>query len=563
MYAALGERNAVRCCRGNIMQEEHRTSEIKSKKRSRKPWIITGICLVFFAFFCAGGWAYVYYQAYQTVRVEAGIRVEASAFMINGEEAFFTQDSQPFDITVPGEYEIKVKSGLFTHNCRLVIEDTIAPAGESVPVQLQLGETCGPEAFVRNIEDATRVTVAYVEEPDFDRLGVQEVKIALTDRGENRTVLETELFLIQLAESVTVEVGGEAPGLESFVIMAPEASFITEVDKIDYTRVGEWEVLVDVSGEEHSITLYVTDTVPPLLELQDIEGYALLPRAAEDFVVRVEDASPVEVKFVKEPDLTKTGSQVVEVAAVDESGNETVKQAALTLYEDTEAPVIQGAADFIHFVGENISYRRNVRVSDNSGEEITLEIDSSGVNLGAEGVYPVVYTAKDRAGNIGSVTVNLTVMVRRYTLEEVNALADLVLAQIITPDMSDRDKAWAIYSYVISHVAYISHEEKGDWIKAAYKGLAESRGDCYTYACTAKALLTRAGIANMDIQKIPSGTEHYWNLVDVGDGWYHFDTTPRTDHPTIFLWTEAELMEYSAQHWNAFNYDHSLYPAVN
>ena len=129
--------------------------------------------------------------------------------------------------------------------------------------------------------------------------------------------------------------------------------------------------------------------------------------------------------------------------------------------------------------------------------------------------------------------------------------------------MSDRDKAWAIYSYVISHVAYISHEEKGDWIKAAYKGLAESRGDCYTYARTAKALLTRAGIANMDIQKIPSGTEHYWNLVDVGDGWYHFDTTPRTDHPTIFLWTEAELMEYSAQHWNAFNYDHSLYPAVN
>ena len=92
------------------------------------------------------------------------------------------------------------------------------------------------------------------------------------------------------------------------------------------------------------------------------------------------------------------------------------------------------------------------------------------------------------------------------------------------------------------------------------------RGDCYNYACMAKAMLTRAGITNMDIERIPAGNSlHYWNLVDIGDGhgWYHFDTTPRVDgNPTILLWTDAQMMEYSQAHGNCFNYDRAVYPAI-
>ena len=103
------------------------------------------------------------------------------------------------------------------------------------------------------------------------------------------------------------------------------------------------------------------------------------------------------------------------------------------------------------------------------------------------------------------------------------------------------------YEYGVERLSYYDGEE----------------GDCYAYACTAKALLTRAGIPNLDIRRIPTSFEHYWNLVDVGEGWYHFDTTPRPDHPTIFLWTDAELMEYNAEHYGAFDYDPALYPEIN
>ena len=66
----------------------------------------------------------------------------------------------------------------------------------------------------------------------------------------------------------------------------------------------------------------------------------------------------------------------------------------------------------------------------------------------------------------------------------------------------------------------------------------------------------------MDIEKIPAKTRHYWNLVDIGDGWYHFDSTPRKDKSEFFLLTDAELEAYSSTHKNTHIFDRSLYPEI-
>ena len=78
--------------------------------------------------FSTASWIYVDGLAYKTVHVEAGIEVSASDILKQADSgAVFTQDSQPFDIAVPGEYRVRVKSGLFTHSCTLVIQDTLPP----------------------------------------------------------------------------------------------------------------------------------------------------------------------------------------------------------------------------------------------------------------------------------------------------------------------------------------------------------------------------------------------------------------------------------------------------
>ncbi|MBD5528365.1 MAG: hypothetical protein HDR02_08155 [Lachnospiraceae bacterium] len=536
----------------------------KNKKSNRRGMILAGVAVLLLIALTVGGWFYVDSLAYKLCRVEAGVAVIPSDFLKKPDDsAFFTQDSQPFSTVEPGEYQVRVKSGWFTHSCTLIVEDTIAPTGQAVPMQMEMGESCGPDDFVENITDATAVKVSFVGKPDFSRAGSQVVQVALTDRGGNQTVVESELFLFPVVEELTIEAGQEPPVVGSFLLGDAQGTFVTRVADFDYHVPGDHEVVIQVDGEKYTSVLHIRDTIPPKAQVQDVEGFAALPREVEEFITEVEDATEVTVSFRKEPDLTLIGTQQVEIVFTDAGGNETVKTAQLILHEDTEPPVIRGTRDILIYKGSGVSYRKNVTVEDNCSEGLQLTVDNSSVNLEEVGVYPVVYTAVDAAGNTASVTVQLTVIDRVYTIDEVNIMADAVLASIITPEMTDWDKALAIYNYIRRNVGYINHSEKGDWVRAAYEGLAKRQGDCYVYASTAKALLTRAGIKNMDIAKIPTKSEHYWNLVDVGDGWYHFDTTPRTDHPVFFMWTDAELMAYSALHYNCHNYDRTLYPEIN
>lgn len=517
--------------------------------------------------FCALLILFIVYEnsrVYKECYVEAGVAVSAGDFLKDPrEQAAFAEGSDVIDVTHPGVYHLIVKRKYFTKACTLHIVDSIAPEGKPVTVRLEMGDECEAEAFVSEIQDATEVRVTYLNRPDFTRIGKQEVTVLLTDAGENQTEVTSELFISQVVSELTVEVGSNPPGLKDFVIEGEEAEFISDIQGYDYLVPADHTVSLKVDGSIYKVTMHIVDTVPPRVITQDIEGYSLLPRKAEDFIAAVDDVTEVTIKFIEEPDVKLIGTQDVSISVTDAGGNEVIKQAALTLKEDTEPPVISGVTDLSVIIGNAVSYKKNVVVTDNCMEGLTLTVDNSQVNLNVEGTYPVTYTARDYAGNEVAAQASVTVRPRVYTEEEIYSLADQVLGRIITPDMTPMDKLQAIYNYNMRHISYISHSEKGNWLRSAYEGLVDGKGDCYVYACTAKALLTRAGIANMDIAKIPTRTSHFWNLVDIGDGWYHFDTTPRKDHPTIFMWTEAQLMDYSARHNGSHNYDHSLYPAVN
>jgi len=542
------------------MEDTLTLQDRKGQKHHTMAVVLAGLCILLAG---AGGWVYVDSLAYKVCHVEAGVAVAPADFMKKtGGTAEFAKDSEPFDIKQPGEYQIRVKDGLFTHACKLVIQDTIAPQAESEPVRMEIGDTCEAESFVSNITDATQVNVSYETRPDFAQVGSQSVQVVLTDQGGNRTIINSELFITQVIDNVTVEAGADAPGLDSFVIAAQEAEFVTDIAAFDYTKVSNHTVVLKVDGQNYTSVLHVVDTIPPKAEVHDIEGYAVVPRTVEDFITEIEDVTEVRAAFRKEPDLLHIGTQELELVFTDSGNNETVKSVKLMLHEDTEAPVIQGAADLRAFIGGSVSYKKNVTVSDNCTEGLTLMVDTSGVNLNAEGSYPVTYTAKDAAGNTTSATVMLFVVPRVYDINEVNALADSVLAGIITPEMGEREKITAIYNYITRHVTYINSSEKGNYVRSAYEGLVDGKGDCYVFASTSKVLLTRAGITNMDIEKIPTRTMHYWNLVFVDGGWYHFDTTPRKDKPVILMWTDAQLMDFSDRHNGCHNYDHSVYPPV-
>ncbi len=549
---------------------EAETAEAEPEKaepaRKRKRLLVIPAILLLGIGGFSGYWYYERCQVWQTCSVEAGVAVTAADFVKQeNADVYFTAESDAIDITVPGEYRLVVRKGLFEYPCTLKIEDTIPPEVEVRDLRLENGETCTPEDFIVGIRDATATQISFGKEPDYSDFEPQTVEILVTDAGGNTTAALAELSITCVVDTLTWEAGAAAPGISDFVIAGTGGRIVTDLGKIDFTVPGTHAVEIELNDKRYSVQMQVSDTTPPVLVVKDVEGFTNCKRSVEEFVVETEDVTAVTVAFQTPPDVTLLGTQSVTVVATDEGGNQTLQEAELTLTADTEAPVITGVRDMLVFLGESVSYRTNVRVTDSCAETV-LKVDSSQVNLNAVGSYPVTYTATDCSGNVTSITVTLTVRERVYTLEEINQLADGILARILTEGMTQYDKAYAIFNYVKGSISYISSSEKGNYLRAAYEGMVDKKGDCYVYASTAKALLDRAGVVNMDIERIPSGTAmHYWNLVDIGDGngWYHFDTTPRKDHPVIFLWNDQQIKEYSDRHNNCHNYDRTLYPVIN
>ncbi|MBQ9760165.1 MAG: transglutaminase domain-containing protein [Clostridia bacterium] len=300
---------------------------------------------------------------------------------------------------------------------------------------------------------------------------------------------------------------------------------------------------------------------------------APLPKAS-DFVVDLPEG--VEATFAENYTFDSMG--VYELEIVLSSGlSKSTRNVKMNLRIDNTPPTILGVKDVEVYIGEGVSYKNGITVTDDCGGEVTLTVDSSAVDPTREGEYTVRYIARDAVGNTSTAKAKVYVSKIDVSQEMLNQKLDAVIAQIITPDMSKVARCQAVYSYVWSKIEYTSDSEKGDWISAAYYALDKGRGDCYNYAMLSKAFLDRLGIENRTIQRTPAATAamgetHYWNYVNVGESgnaqWYHFDTTHLRDvayNGKLVLVTEEQLQYYNTRvrrdDGNFYAYDRTGYPA--
>lgn len=228
-------------------------------------------------------------------------------------------------------------------------------------------------------------------------------------------------------------------------------------------------------------------------------------------------------------------------------------------------PTISGADDITLMLGEEIDYRENVTAQDGSGTPILVEVDDAEVDIYTPGEYPLVYTAKDAQGNEAQAAVQVTVLTQEET--DVYTMADEVLEGIITPEMTGKEKVKAIHKWVKNNLRYVGNADKISVIDGAYTAFTRRRGDCYTFYAMGEVLLTRAGIENEGVERDKGETRHYWSIVNVGDGWYHFDTCP-TPSNTGFdtsMFSESQAEGYTnamGTWWSYYSYDTSLHPEV-
>lgn len=143
-----------------------------------------------------------------------------------------------------------------------------------------------------------------------------------------------------------------------------------------------------------------------------------------------------------------------------------------------------------------------------------------------------------------------------------NNQCDRVLDSILSDAMSNREKAYAIYTWVENHIRYSGGTAENGWVSGAKATLSSGKGNCYGYYSVSAALLTRAGFENLQVNE--PDYSHYWNLVNVDGNWYHWDTTLGWGDER-FLYTDSQMENYSYYNSNigqtlVYTWDHSSVP---
>lgn len=503
------------------------------------------------------------------ISVEAGTSLPEADFFYNGtaDSVSYVTDISAIPLNVPGIYDVEINVDGRVYKSKVEVKDTIAPTGVVKALDLYEGETAEPEEFFESISDATDVTVAFKFEPDFSRRNLQTVSLILTDTSGNTSEYETTLWISKLKEKVQVEASLELLDIEKFIKPNVKARNISLIDgPTSLTKVGKYPVQINIDGEIYESTVEIIDTIPPQGTAEPQTAWVGDVIEPESFISEINDNTSVTVRYKEEPDFNFEGEQIVSLVLADEGGNETVIQTKLVTVKDTEPPKIYGTKKATAYIGIPFSYKKDVYAEDNRDGEVPITVDASQVNLKVEGEYTAIYSAADSSGNITTEEVTITVKKQTVTMEELERLADEVLAQITTENMTLREKAWEIYKYVNTHITYTGYSDKTDWMKEAYNGITKGVGDCFTYYSMSHLLLNRIGIQTLSVERLtkPGEAKHYWHMVNYGEGWYHFDACIHKPPLVSFMLTDDELDAYSRRHKDNYyyRYDRENYPAT-
>ena len=267
-----------------------------------------------------------------------------------------------------------------------------------------------------------------------------------------RTVILFNDEMDLLNREVTIEAGTVSPDLNMFFKDEPLFPSLVS-SNLDFGEVNinlpqTVNFNIKMYGRNNACKLIIQDTVPPAGEavLQKIFACEDIPDVTE-CLTDIEDITDVTAVWKDIPDYSQGGSFIIQALLTDGCGNETVIDVPFEVTRDSTPPVITCVKNIDAYIGDPVSYRENVIVTDDYDGNPVLEIDTSAVDLNKAGTYDVVYTAKDFSGNESSVTVSITLSEKPAGYVEpevVYAAAKEILDEITTPDMTEEEIALQI-----------------------------------------------------------------------------------------------------------------------
>ena len=377
---------------------------------------------------------------------------------------------------------------------------------------------------------------------------------------------ETDLLI----QEVTIEAGSAKPDISMYFREEPAFPQLVNTnlnfDEVNTDLPQTISFNIQMYGRNFPCRLIIADTIPPEGQgiTQKIFTCDEIPDAAS-CITGIEDITDVVATWQDLPDMSEGGNFTAVALLTDGCGNVTTVEVPFEVTKDDTPPVIEGVRDMEVYIGDAITYKDKVTVTDDYDENPVLDVDTSNVDLYEEGTYEVTYTATDFSGNETSITINLTLSEKPEGYVEpevVYAEAKKVLDEITEPGMTDEEIALQICWWCRYNIRFILRTETRSWTEAAYNAFVYRTGNCFSTAYAAKALYDVAGFENMIIERYPYQTAtHFWNYVLINGQWYHCDSTWREGYDSyFFMYTTEELLDFWQGGWNGFQFKQEEYP---
>lgn len=373
-----------------------------------------------------------------------------------------------------------------------------------------------------------------------------------------------------LIPEVTIEAGTVKPDISMFFSEEPVFTGLVssnlDLDEVNADLPQTVRFNINMYGRNFPCRLIIQDTVPPVGEAVPQKLFACeeIPDVLT-CLTGIEDVTDVSAEWISIPDISQGGNFQISALLTDACGNQTEVSVPFEVTRDINPPEITGALDIDAYLGDSVSYRQNVAVTDDHDESPVLEIDTSAVDLTEPGKYDVIYRARDFSGNESSVTVSLVISKKPAGYVEpevVYEAAREILDEITEPGMTDEEIALQIVWWCRYNIRFVLRNDYNSWTEAAYSAYTYRSGNCYAIVYAVKALLDVAGFENMVIERWPYQTAmHFWNYVLINGEWYHCDATWREGYDSyFFMYTTEELLNFWEGGWNGFQFNKDLYP---
>ena len=146
-------------------------------------------------------------------------------------------------------------------------------------------------------------------------------------------------------------------------------------------------------------------------------------------------------------------------------------------------------------------------------------------------------------------------------LETTRQLAEDLVAELVTPDMTDWQKMEAVYQWITDNVEYDwryyqAPETMPQISTTALGALRDHVAICGGYSWALKTMLDVCGVESYPVSGVLGSEYHAWNYVILdGKGYYCDPTSDRGGGQYWFLRTKEELQSEGRHTWDADFYD--------